>query len=683
MGRMATDVGGTFTDLVQFDEESGQVVISKALTTPADPSQGVVDVIGLSQLDPRAVTYFAHGGTTVINAITERKGVRTALVTTAGFRDVLEIGRGNRPDLYNLTFHSPAPFVPRALRFEVRERVAADGTVLEPLNADDVAAVAEKLAAEKVEAVAIMFLHSFAWPAHEAECAAMLRRHLPDLAITASHEVTREWREYERTNTAVLNACVQPIVERYFLRLESRLAELGMQCPLLAMQSNGGTTAFAQARAHPITLIESGPAGGVIGAAIVGQAAGEANVISLDIGGTTAKCSLIENGVPKVTTEYHLERTRLFPGYPVKVPVIDIVEIGAGGGSIAWFAEGGRLRVGPVSAGADPGPACYGRGGTDPTVTDAMCLAGVLDPAQFAEGRLTLRPDLAEQAYAPVAKALGTDIAGAARAAVRIAEASMIDALKIVSVQRGYDPRDFVLVASGGGGPMHAARLGRELNVRETLIPLHPGVFSAWGMLATAPRRDLVRTRFMPAAETGQDAVTAIFAEMKAEAEGYFAGLQGVEAGSLSFGTDLEMRYEGQEHSVRFPVDLARDDRAAILEAFHAAHERAFTFRLDDTPVEFVHFHLTAEAQVLRPALKPLDGAGLDATAAHLGRRPVDFGEDGVQETEVYLRRLLPPGFTAAGPVLVEEASSTTMVLPGQVLRVDGFGFLRIAEAAA
>ncbi|MFC3226401.1 hydantoinase/oxoprolinase family protein [Marinibaculum pumilum] len=680
MGRMATDVGGTFTDLVHFDAESGDVFITKALTTPADPSGGVIDAIRLSELPPADVSYFAHGGTTVINAITERKGVKTALVTTAGFRDVLEIGRGNRPDLYNLTFLSPVPFVPRALRFEVRERVTAEGDVLEPLNRDDVAAVAEALKAEGVEAAAVMFLHSFAFPEHEAQCAALLRELLPDLAVTASHEVTREWREYERTNTAVLNACVQPIVERYFTKLEGRLSEIGLDCPLLAMQSNGGTTAFAQARAHPITLIESGPAGGVIGAAIVGRAVNEPNVISLDIGGTTAKCSLIEDGAPKVTTEYHLERTRAFPGFPVKVPVIDIVEIGAGGGSIAWFAEGGRLRVGPVSAGADPGPACYGRGGTDPTVTDAMCLAGVLDPEQFAEGRLTLRPDLAEAAYAPLAEQLGTDVAAAARAAVRIAEASMIDALKIVSVQRGYDPRDFVLVASGGGGPMHAARLGRELNVRETLIPAHPGVFSAWGMLATAPRLDLVRTRFMPAADTGQDAVATIFEEMKAEARAYFAGLQGVDPDALTFATDLEMRYEGQEHSVRFPTDLGRDGREAVLEAFHTAHERAFTFRLDDTPVEFVHFHLTAEAQVLRPDLAPLDGTGLDAAKARIGTRKVDFGEDGVADTAVFLRRLLPPGFEAAGPALVEEASSTTMVLPGQRLRVDDYGFLRISE---
>ena len=256
----------------------------------------------------------------------------------------------------------------------------------------------------------------------------------------------------------------------------------------------------------------------------------------------------------------------------------------------------------------------------------------------------------------------------------------MIDALKIVSVQRGYDPRDFVLVASGGGGPMHAARLGRELNVRETLIPAHPGVFSAWGMLATAPRLDLVRTRFMPAADTGQDAVATIFEEMKAEARAYFAGLQGVDPDALSFATDLEMRYEGQEHSVRFPTDLARDDRDAVLEAFHTAHERAFTFRLDDTPVEFVHFHLTAEAEVLRPALTPLAPDGLDAAKARIGTRKVDFGEDGVADTAVFLRRLLPPGFEAAGPALVEEASSTTMVLPGQRLRVDDYGFLRISE---
>ena len=366
MGRLASDIGGTFTDLVHFDEATGALAVAKALTTPRDLTQGVIDTIRLARIDPAQVGFFVHGGTTVINAITERKGAKTALITTAGFRDVLEIARGNRPDLYNLRFEKERPFVPRKYRFEVSERIDAQGRVLEPLRLEDLAAVIERCRAEGIEAIAIQFLHSYAAPEHEAACAAYLRDKLPDVAVTASHEITREWREYERANTAVLNAYVQPIVQRYFVRLEAALSEAGLRCPFSAMQSNGGTTSFDWAKAQPITLLESGPAAGVNGAALVGELCGEPNVIYLDIGGTTAKCSTIEGGQPKVTTDYRLERSRERFGYPVRVPVVDIVEIGAGGGSIAWFDASGALRVGPVSAGAEPGPACYGRGGEQP-----------------------------------------------------------------------------------------------------------------------------------------------------------------------------------------------------------------------------------------------------------------------------------------------------------------------------
>ncbi|MBT7291088.1 MAG: hydantoinase/oxoprolinase family protein, partial [Rhodospirillaceae bacterium] len=390
MGRLASDIGGTFTDLVYFDEASGELKVEKSLTTPKDLTLGVEDTIRLAQVEPEKIDFFVHGGTTVINAITERKGAKAALVTTAGFRDVLEIARGNRPDLYNLNFEKPVPFVPRRLRFEVRERMDAAGNEVEPLTLADLDAVVERCRAENVEAVAIQLLHSYAAPAHEAACAEYLREKLPGVAITASHEITREWREYERANTAVLNAYVQPIVQRYFASLEGSLKGQGLDCPFAAMQSNGGSTSFEWAKAHPITLVESGPSAGVNGAALVGELCGEEDVIYLDIGGTTAKCSVIEGAQVQVTTEYKLEWTRINPGYPVKVPVVDIVEIGTGGGSIAWFDRVGTLKVGPVSAGSDPGPASYGQGGREPTVTDAKLLTGVLDPNYFAGGRITL-----------------------------------------------------------------------------------------------------------------------------------------------------------------------------------------------------------------------------------------------------------------------------------------------------
>ncbi|MBM3517081.1 MAG: hydantoinase/oxoprolinase family protein [Alphaproteobacteria bacterium] len=677
MGRLATDVGGTFTDLVYFDEASNALRVAKTLTTPADPSRGVIEAIDRAGLVAEAATYFVHGGTTVINAITEHNGVKTALVTTRGFRDVLEIGRGNRPDLYNLLFHTPASFVPRALRFEVGGRIGVDGRELEPLNLDDLDGLAASCQREKVAAIAIQLLHSYAFPAHESAAARYLRDRLPRVTVTASHEISREWREYERATTAVLNAYVQPIVQRYFDNLEARLRATGIRCALFAMQSNGGTTTFDWARTHPITLIESGPAAGVNGAALIGAQCREPNVISLDIGGTTAKCSLIEDGEPKVTTGYSLERTRVNPGYPVKVPVIDIVEIGAGGGSIAWLDEANRLSVGPVSAGADPGPASYGLGGIHPTVTDAMLLAGVLDPDDFAGGQIRLSREQAERAFAPLAERLGADTRAAARAVRRVVEANMINALKLVSVQRGYDPREFVLAAFGGGGPMHAAALGRELGVREVIVPRYPGTFSAWGMLATAPRRDIIRTRFLAQDAIGIADIKALFGEMQAEAEGYFASGEAHRA--ITFSHALELRYVGQEHVVAFPIDLADATIEAILDAFHRAHERTYTFRLPDQPVEFVHFRLTAEAEVPRPRFERL------ASAAHAaepkGRRPVDFIDDGVRETLIYARDALPAGFRTAGPLVIEEASATTVVLPGQALAVDELGFLHITEA--
>ena len=679
MGRLAIDIGGTFTDLVYFDEQTGGLEVAKSLSTPRDLTQGVIDTIRLSGIVPGEVTFFVHGGTTVINAITERKGVKTALVTTAGFRDVLEIARGNRPDMYNLRFQKPRPFVPRRRRFEVRERIDAHGGELEPMAMEDLGPVVEECRRQEVEAVAIQFLHSYAAPEHEAACAAYLREHLPGVAVTASHEITREWREYERANTAVLNAYVQPIVQRYFDRLETAISDLGVACHLTAMQSNGGTTSFRWAKEHPITLIESGPAAGMNGAALVGEACGERDVIYLDIGGTTVKCALIEDCRPKVTTEYKLEWSPINPGYPVRVPVADVVEIGAGGGSIAWFDAAQALRVGPHSAGADPGPASYGLGGEEPTVTDAKLLTGVLDPAYFAGGQITLDVERARRAMQKIADGLDVSVEEAAIAVIRVIDANMINALKLVSIQRGYDPRDFVLVAAGGGGAMHAAPLGRELGVKETVIPRYPGYFSAWGMLATEPRADFVLTSLSRAEDTTIERVQEIFAELEQQARDYFKD-EDLDEDSITFDRQIDLRYLGQEHTVTVSLDPGHTDIDAILGGFHTEHERAYTFKLDDTPVEFVTFRLQAPAKVPRPKLTPIGADGRSAEAAAKGQRRANFGEDGWHEAAVYERDLLPPEFTAPGPLIIEEPSCNTLVQPGQVLRVDELGFLRIGE---
>ena len=679
MGRLASDIGGTFTDLVYFDDETGVLKVEKSLTTPKNLTKGVEDTIRLAQIDPNTVDFFVHGGTTVINAITERKGAKTALVTTAGFRDVLEIARGNRPDLYNLSFEKPTAFVPRRLRFEVRERIDAKGHELEPLQLTDLDAVVRRCQAESVEAVAIQFLHSYAAPEHEATCATYLRDKLPGVAITASHEITREWREYERANTAVLNAYVQPIVQRYFDSLEGSLRGQGLDCPFAAMQSNGGSTSFSWAKAHPITLVESGPSAGVNAAALVGKLCGEEDVIYLDIGGTTAKCSVIEGAQVKVTTDYKLEWTRINPGYPVKVPVVDIVEIGMGGGSIAWFDRVGALKVGPVSAGSDPGPAAYGLGGSEPTVTDAKLLTGVLNPGYFAGGRITLDIAAAERAMQKIADGLKISVEEAAVAVLRLADADAINALKLVSIQRGHDPRDFVLIVGGGGGAMHAATLGRELGVREIIIPLYPGYFSAWGMLATEPRRDFVQTALGRADNMTTEELNNIFAGLVMGAEKYFRDQDGAEEAKLVFEFGIDLRYFGQEHWVTVAAQLDNLSVEAILQDFHIAHERAYTFKLDDTPVEFVNFRLTATARVPRPTVKPLNCAGRSEAAAAKGTRSVHFGEDGRHEARIFERDLLPADFEADGPMVIEEPSANIIVHPRQHLRVDELGFLHIS----
>src|SRR3989449_3210912 len=563
-----------------------------------------MDTIAVGEVELRDVGYFIHGTTIVINAITERKGVKTALVTTAGFRDVLEIGRGNRPDLYNMRFEKPRPFVPRRWRFEVRERIDRDGRVLQPLWDQDLDAVVPRCRRDGIQAIAICLLHAYANPAHEEACATYLRHHLPEVAITSSHDITREWREYERSSTTVLNAYVQPIVETYLGHLETALGGGGLSGDLYVMPSTGATTPFSAARHRPIYLIESGPVAGVMGAAMVGQLIEQPNVISMDIGGTTAKCSLIEDGHTKVSTEYKLFKTRLFPGYPIQVPVVDIVEIGAGGGSIAWFDDGGAFKVGPASAGADPGPASYGRGGTEPTVTDAKLLTGVINPDYFLGGRLRLDVEAARRAMQKVADRLRVTVDDAAVAVIRLGDANMNNALKLVSVQRGYDPRDFVLVASGGGGPMHAAALGQELGVREVIVPRYPGYFSALGMLMTEQRVDLVRTQLNRTSELSIDAVVRTFTALREEVEAQFRH-DGVAPSHLLFRYHLDARYHGQDHTVSIALDLNGTTTMTSLEQlFHTAHKKLYTFELAQTPIEVVNYRLTGLYASHRPEIR-------------------------------------------------------------------------------
>lgn len=678
--RVASDIGGTFTDLTYLDEKTGEVNMMKVSTTPANFAEGVVETLRKTELSVPDTNFFVHGSTVIINALTERKGVKTGLITTKGFRDVLEIGRANRPDIYNMYYTKPKPFVPRYLRFEAEERVNYKGEELVTLNEDDVRKAVDSFKNEGVQAIAVCFLHSYANPNHEVACGEIINQLAPDIPITLSHQITQEWREYERTSTTVLNSYIHPIAQDYLDNLEADLTGMGMESKTLhGMQSNGGSATFGACKASPINMVESGPVAGVIGAAHIGKIVGELNVISLDIGGTTAKTSLVENGTPKITTEFKIEHRRDFAGYPILAPTVDIVEIGAGGGSIAWIDKASALRVGPISAGADPGPACYDWGGDLPTVTDANVLAGRINPEYFLGGEIQLNTKKADEAMKPIADAFKISVKDAAMGVIRIADANMINALKLVSVRRGYDPRDFVLIAFGGGGPMHAGALMRELRVKKVIIPTDPAVFSAWGMLMTDLRRDYIRTMITRTDQVEPKNLNAIYSEMEALALQDLSE-ESVEKGDMEVQRFADMRYMGQEHTVKVSLpsgEITTEAVPDINERFHNLHEQTYTFRLD-TPVELVNYHITALGHVKKPEVQKLDGGKGNLENALKDIRRVNFDELGFHEASIYERDRLPVEIPIEGPIVVEEPASVTVVFPDQKLIRDEYGFLHI-----
>ncbi|MGB3715796.1 MAG: hydantoinase/oxoprolinase family protein [Candidatus Promineifilaceae bacterium] len=678
--RIASDIGGTFTDLTYLEEETGEVGMMKVATTPTNFAEGVVETLRKAELTVSDTSFFVHGSTVIINALTERKGVKTGLITTKGFRDVLEIGRANRPDIYNMYYTKPKPFVPRYLRLEAEERVNYKGQELKPLNEEDVRKAVEIFKAEGVQAIAVCFLHAYANPSHEAECGEIINQLAPEIPVTVSHQITQEWREYERTSTVVLNSYVHPIARDYLDNLEADLVGLGIDSKTLhVMQSNGGSATFEAGRLSPINLVESGPVAGVIGAAHIGNMLGEPNVISLDIGGTTAKTSLVENNTPRITTEYKIEHRRDYAGYPILVPTIDIVEIGAGGGSIAWIDKAGALRVGPVSAGANPGPACFSWGGDKPTVTDANVLAGRINPFYCLGGSIPLDKGRAAEAISPIAEAFNMSTEEAAMGIIRIADANMINALKLVSVRRGYDPRDFVLIAFGGGGAMHAGALMRELRVKKVIIPTEPAVFSAWGMLMTDLRRDYIRTLITRTDQVEPSRLNAIYADMEQQAL-HDLTAESVEEDDMDFQRFADMRYMGQEHTVKVALpsgQITAEAMPDINERFHTLHEQTYTFRLE-TPVEVVNYHVIALGRVQQPETKKLDREMGDLDDARKATRQVNFDELGFHEAAIYERDLLPVGIPVKGPAIVEEPASTTVVFPDQKLVRDEYGFLHI-----
>ena len=696
--RVGIDIAGTFTDGTLVDSTTGEVTTSKVLSTPSNPASGFISAVEKllathGSIDPTEIEHVVHATTVATNAIIEGKTATTAFITTEGFRDMLEIARQIRPSLYDLQFEKPQPLVPRQLCYEVPERLNAQGEVITPLDESVVEQVVEKIAETGVEAVAVCLLHSYRNSAHEQRIGELLRAKLPDITISLSSDVVPEFREYLRASTTVINSSVAPVVSTYLSSIREKLNSSGVTSELLVMQSSGGVYPAEAASDSPVFMVESGPAAGAVAAAALGTSLGSPDVISFDMGGTTAKASLIRNGQPNVTKDYSVggaaqAGTGAFggaSGYPIRTPVVDLVEIGAGGGSIAWVDSGGALRVGPHSAGADPGPVCYGLGGTEPTITDANLVLGRLDPDYFAGGDMQLDLKGARNAIkTQCADPLGISIEEAAHGIVEIANTAMVNALRLVSVQRGHDPRDFMLIGFGGAGPAHTVRLAEQAGIPNVLIPLAPGTASALGLLVTDVRMDSSATLIARADSVQPDDIAGHFARL--EDEGAKAHQSAASSsGEPVFERAVEMRYWGQSFELSVPApDRELIDRQwlnELCESFHDAHETAYGFRAQDEPVELVNLRLTTVGKIARPNMKKLEETSSDASSALKGSRPVYFSEsNGVTETAVYDRVKLPAGAQFSGPAIVEEPDCTTVVHPAWNVLVDEYGNLSISK---
>jgi N-methylhydantoinase A len=675
---VAIDIGGTFTDLMAFDEATGRFAQAKTLTTPAELVQGIVDCLRKSGVDCAEIGELIHGSTTAINTLIERKGAKTGLIVTRGTRDVYSIGRGNRPESYNLFFHRHRPLVPRHLTREIDERMLASGEVLEPLAHASLEEACRRLAGENVEAVAVCLLHSYVNPEHERAAGEVVRRLLPRAYVSLSHRILREYREFERTSTTVVNAYIGPKVGGYVRSLKASLAETGFRGDLTIMQSNGGVMTPEVATERPVAMMESGPVGGIIASAQVGRALGLGNVISFDMGGTTAKASLIREGEPTLSLGYYVGGYA--SGHPVMVPVIDVVEVGAGGGSIAWIDEIGALKVGPQSAGADPGPICYRGGGVEPTITDANLVLGRLDPDDFLGGQMVL--DAKAAAHGIVEKIAGPlkmSPTAAAQAIVDIAVSKMSLAVREVSVSKGYDPRDFALVASGGAGPLHVMAIARELHIPRVIVPLFPAHFSALGMLGADERHDFIRTFYADLGAVDFRQLERTVEEMAAESAFALAKRKGVE-----HRIHLDLRYVGQEFTLSVPVterQIKAEDRRAIRTAFDRLYDQRYAHHSPEEPVEIVNIRLAVigkRAKMKLPRLPENRRAkAFRKMEAYLGdpARPVSC--------PVYRREELGAGARIAGPALVREHGTTTVLFKGDVCSVARTGELLISVRGA
>ena len=685
--RIGVDIGGTFTDVALVDDASGQIGVAKVPTTPGDLTEGVVRALEMAMgryaVAAPEVNLLSHATTVVTNAILGESGARAALITTRGFRDVLELRRSARADLYDLFQDAPATLIPRRRRFEISERVGADGAIVTPLAEDEIDSLVAALAAAQVDAVAVSLLFSFLNPQHERRLAARLRAALPGVPIYLSSDVLPEIKEFERTSTTAVCAYVGPILASYLERLEQATHSRALP-PLHLMGSSGGILEAAEAIAMPAMAVESGPAAGVVAAALVARQTGRLDLLSFDMGGTTAKASLIRGGQYETTPDYEVgggsSMTRWMngTGHPIRVPVIDLAEVSAGGGSIAWVDRGGALRVGPKSAGAEPGPVCYGRGGSEPTVTDCNLILGYLDQRSLLDGDLAIDHAAAVAAVRKrLAEPLGVDLRTAAAAVIDVVNHAMAEVLKIVSTRRGHDPRDFVLAAFGGAGPLHAAALADELAIAEVICPPIPGAFSALGLIGTDLRRDYVQTLHSTADAA---ALQAAFEALEQRGAAML-DRAGVAPEQRRFERTVDARYSRQSFELVVPVPPRPVDDAALAEIAAAFHDRhRYTYGHDNRgePVQIVSVRLAAIGAT--PPLLIRDQVAAGQTGAVKSKRQVWFRETGTVEAAIYDRRRMPAGFAAPGPVVIESLESTILVPPGWQAKMNDDGFVLLTR---
>lgn len=662
--RVSADIGGTFTDIV-VEPSDGAPFLGKVATTPENPANGVLSGIKSLVPDLKDLQFFVHGTTVGLNAFLERKGERVLLIATAGSADSYTIARGNRNTLYELRYTKPEQLVPRHDVHEVGGRLSWDGEELEPLVEKDFDAIVDKVRAEGINAVAVCFLHAYAHPQHEIKAREILAPALPGVSITLSHEIAREWREYERSSSAVMNAYVAPVVQRYLQSLQNELSSEGMAASVHIMQSNGGVTTAERAREHPVYTLLSGPVGGTIAGTAIAETTGRGNLLCVDMGGTSFDLSLVIAGAANTTLETELE------GLPLLMSIVDIQTIGTGGGSIAWM-DNGSVRVGPQSAGSVPGPACYGRGGTAPTVTDANLYLGRLGAKSLLGGDMSLDEAAGAQAIETLAPEANLDPTRFAEGILAISNAAMADAMRTITVSQGVDPREFTLVAFGGAGPMAAAFLAEELDIGEVMIPRFPGTLSAWGMLQTDLRHDLTRSFYRGAGDVTAAELAEHYEEL--ESEGAAAVVkEGIPRDKISPQRSADMRYVGQEYSINVPVASAIE-LDALIEEFHSTHERRYGHSSPGSPVEFVNLRVAVIGAIEKygGAAEALAGSGEDSQIAT--REAVFNGE--THTTPVLARSRLGADFSAAGPLIIEEQSATTVVPPGWRASNDAMGNL-------